>query len=111
MKRLLWLLLLSSTSFAQVVFTYAGPQTAVPTSYFGIDSTHPQTTSPAMIPVGTFLTMDASGWGQANESWAATNPASGTYVWTLLDNLVSVASTYSIPDIVYVVHNVPSWNS
>jgi hypothetical protein len=107
---LFWALVLVANVSAQV-FTYQGPQTPVPPSYFGIFSTHIQTTSPAVFPVGTLALWDTSWGSQNNQSWASINTASGTYVWTGLDAIVGIAQANSIPDLVYVIGNVPSWNS
>lgn len=102
------LLLFIGHSYAQQ--SYAGPQIAVPASYFGIDSGHPFSTSPAVIPVGTLLTMDVSE-GASGIGWDGINTASGTYSWAVLDGVVSIAQSNNIPDIVYVLHSVPAWNS
>lgn len=111
MKSLLPLVLslLCFTARAQV-FNYAGPQIQVPASYFGIDSGHIFQVTPPLIPVGTLLTTDMS-IGSSTISWAGIESASGTYSWTLLDQVVSMAQAGGVPDIVYVAYDVPSWNS
>jgi hypothetical protein len=111
LRKYLWLFILATAAHAQI-FTYAGgSQTPIPASYFGIFSTHIQTTSPAVFQVGTLGLWDTSYGSQAGTGWNLIETSSGTYVWTGLDAIVSIAQSNSIPDLMYVIGNVPSWNS
>jgi hypothetical protein len=44
-------------------------------------------------------------------TWPQLETASGVYSWSALDKIVSVAQAHGVPDILYTISKVPSWNS
>ena len=83
---------------------YSGPGAAVPVSYFGMHYLNLNNPYPPFT-IGTWRI-----WSN-NINWARLETASGVYSWSALDKIVSVAQAHGVPDILYTISKVPSWNS
>jgi hypothetical protein len=60
--------------------------------------------------VGTLEIYDTSGWGQSRSDWAGIDDH-GQYKWDVLDRIVAVAHENGIPDLLYEISTVPSYDS
>jgi len=58
-------------------------------------------------------TMQGAGrmWDSASAQWPNLNTASGTFVWTNLDNVLAAYKTAGINDVFYTLWRVPTWAS
>ena len=107
----IFLLFATLTAKAQV-FNYAGSQSPVSASYFGLTCGHPGSDSPACIPIGTARTWDVSISGHGVD-WEEIDAgmSCGTYTWTTLDAIVTSLQSFNVPDTIYTVGYVPQCDS
>jgi hypothetical protein len=83
---------------------YGGPGAAVPESYFGMHYLNLNDPYPPFT-IGIWRI-----WSN-RVTWPQLETASGTYGWSALDRIVSFAQAHNVPDILYTIGKVPSWNS
>lgn len=93
----------------QVLFSYAGPQTPITTSYFGQAYGHLGQTSPTCFTTGTATSFTQS--FDTGFSWNFIETSSGVFDYTTADALYSAYTPGCAPDFLFIAGGVPAWNA